>query len=73
MREGPSDTYLGVNDGICIIQPDVVINEDVVNVRIVGVYPQGLPTVGRELISGPPETVIGGRNSQGRERVTAPR
>lgn len=59
MAEGPSATYLGVNNGVSIIQPDVVINEDVLNVRIMGVYPQGLPTPGRELISGPPETVSG--------------
>lgn len=73
MPEGPSATYLGVNNGVSIVQPDVVINEDVMNVRIMGVYPQGLPTLGRELIPGPPETVSGRRNSQERERVTPSR
>lgn len=47
-----------MNNGVSIVQPDVVINEDVVNVRIMGVYPQGLPTLGRELISGPPVKVV---------------
>lgn len=65
MPEGPSATYLGVNNGVSIVQPDVVINEDVVNVRIMGVYPQGLPTLRRELISGPPETVSGEKEQSG--------
>lgn len=69
--EGPSATYLRVNNGVRIIQPDVVVNEDVVNARIVGVNPQGLPTPGREIISGPPEMASRTRSSQGRERATA--
>lgn len=67
---GPSDTYQGMNNGVRVVQPDVVVNEDVVNIRIMGVNPQGLPTPGRELISGPPETASGTRSSQGRERAT---
>lgn len=64
--EGPSTAYLGMNNGVCIVQPDVVIDEDVVNAGIMGVDPQGLPTSGRELISGPPETASVKRNCQGR-------
>ena len=69
--EGPSAAYLGMNNGVRIVQPDVVVDEDVVNAGIVGVDPQGLPTPGREPISGPPETASRTRSSQGRERATA--
>lgn len=66
--EGPSVTYLGVNNGVRIVQPDVVIDEDVVNTRIIRVNPQGLPSPRREPISGPPERA---RSTQRREWVTA--
>lgn len=68
--EGPSVTYLGMNNGVRIVQPDVVIDEDVVNTRIVGVDPQGLPSPGREPISGPPERASRTRSTRGRERAT---
>lgn len=69
--KGPSAAYLGMNNGVLIVQPDVVIDEDVVNAGIMGVNPQGLPTPGRELISGPPEIASMTRSNQGRERATA--
>lgn len=68
---GCSATYLRVDNGVCIIQPDVVVNEDVVNAGIMGVYPQGLPTLGRELISGPPETKGGAMHCQRKDRAMA--
>lgn len=56
MLGGQQAQYLGADNGVRIIQPDVVINADVVNVRVVGVNPQGLPTLAGEVVSGPPAT-----------------
>lgn len=54
----PLREHLGINNGVSIVQTDVVVDEDVVNAGIMGVDPQGLPTSGGELISGPPVKVV---------------
>ena len=35
--------YHGVNNGFLVVLPDVVVEEDVLDGRVEGVHPEGLP------------------------------
>lgn len=60
-----SAAYQGTDDGVRVVQADVVVDEDVVNAGIMGVDPQGLPAPRGELIPGPPGTARGAASRQG--------
>ena len=53
--------YHGVNDGFLVVLPDVVIEEDVLDGRVEGVHPEGLPPHQGARVLGPP----GGRRRRG--------
>lgn len=56
------DADLGMHDGVVVVLPDVVVNEDVLDVKVKGVDPQGLPAADGEGVRGPP-----GWDTQGEE------
>lgn len=59
-----SSVYHGVNDGVLVVLPDVVVEEDVLDGRVKGVHPQGLPPQQGVGVPGPP----GNRGGGGEER-----
>ena len=57
--------YHGVNDGFLVVLPDVVIEEDVLDGRVEGVHPEGLPPHQGARVLGPP---VGRRRRGGGRR-----
>lgn len=45
---------LGMHDGVVVVLPDVVVDEDVLDGWVKGVDPQRLPTADGEGVRGPP-------------------
>lgn len=54
--------HLRMHDGVLVVLPDVVVEEDVLNSRVKGVDPERLPAMDGEGLSDPP----GGDGQDGR-------